>query len=82
MLLHYFALILHGGLLSVYIISFPFCHFRFSRLIDILVHTDANRAGYTEKIWQYPEPGLYSQKLASIISVRFCFVFVLTVTLH
>ena len=34
---------------------------------------DASKAGYTEKIWQYPEPGLYSQKLASIITVRIYF---------
>eukprot|EP00794_Sanderia_malayensis_P020418 gene20418-22431_t len=40
----------------------------FMRIIDALVHMDANKAGYTEKIWQYPEPGLYSQKLASAIT--------------
>eukprot|EP00795_Rhopilema_esculentum_P003345 gene3345-1694_t len=43
------------------------CH-DFSQILDTLVHLDANKAGYTEKLWQYPEPGLHSQMLASIIT--------------
>lgn len=44
-------------------------HLSFHGIIDTLVHWDANKAGYTEKLFQYPDPGLNSQMLASIIIV-------------
>ena len=37
--------------------------------MDTLVHLDASKAGYTEKILQYPEPGINSRMLASLIIV-------------
>lgn len=33
-----------------------------------LIHVDVDRAGYTEKIWQYFIVGTYSQKLAALVT--------------
>lgn len=33
-----------------------------------LIHVDVDKAGYTEKIWQYFIAGTYSQKLAAVVT--------------
>lgn len=42
----------------------------FLKILNTLIHIDVNKAGYTEKLWQYFIAGTYSQKLTALITAQ------------
>lgn len=42
--------------------------YSFVQTLNKMIHVDVDKAGYTEKIWQYFIAGTYSQKLTSLVT--------------
>ncbi|XP_066931719.1 ectopic P granules protein 5 homolog [Clytia hemisphaerica] len=42
----------------------------FMQILNKLIHVDVDKAGYTDKIWQYFIAGTYSQKLSALVTAQ------------